>query len=74
MSWLPEVQSYESCVMEKTYQVFKLSGEIVGQYCEADFIAKIRTGEIALTDFYLTEGTASPGLVDDFVRDRGLFA
>ena len=74
MAWLSEGQSYDSCVMEKTYQVFKLSGEIVGQYCETDFIAKIRTGEIALTDFYLTEGTASPGLVDDFVRDRGLFA
>jgi hypothetical protein len=59
--------------MEKTYQVFTLSGETIGQYCEPDFIAKIRTGEISLTDFYLTEGMTSPGLVDDFVRENRLF-
>jgi hypothetical protein len=59
--------------MEKTYQVFTLSGETIGQYCESDFIAKIRTGEISLTDFYLTEGMTSPGLVDDFVRENRLF-
>jgi hypothetical protein len=58
--------------MEKTYQVFTLSGETIGQYCESDFIAKIRTGEISLTDFYLTEGMTSPGLVDDFIRENRL--
>jgi hypothetical protein len=59
--------------MEKTYQVFTLSGETIGQYGESDFIAKIRTGEISLADFYLADGMASPGLVNDFVREKGLF-
>ena len=59
--------------MEKTYQVFTLSGEVIGQYCESDFIAKIRTGEISLTDFYLADGMATPGLVNDFVQERHIF-